>query len=68
MDMPEVETMNMVKEYDYPSNHRLWEEGMNMAGIHMVEVESMNMVEECPSNHRPEDESTYMVEERSLKH
>jgi hypothetical protein len=23
MDMPEVETMNMVKEYDYPSNHRL---------------------------------------------
>jgi hypothetical protein len=27
---------------------------MNMAGIHMVEVEGMDMVEKRPSNHRPE--------------
>jgi hypothetical protein len=35
-------------------NHRLGEEGMNIVGIHMVEVEGMDMVEESPSNHWPE--------------
>jgi hypothetical protein len=41
--------------------------GMNMAGIHMVEVEGMDLVEERPSNHWPEDEGMDMVEERPSK-
>ncbi len=28
--MLEVEDINMLEEHDHPSNHRLWEEGMNM--------------------------------------
>jgi hypothetical protein len=43
--------MNMVEEHDHPSNHWLREEGMNMAGIHMVELEGMDRMEERPSNH-----------------
>jgi hypothetical protein len=35
MDMLGVEGMNMVKELNLPSNHRLMEEGMNMTGIPM---------------------------------
>jgi hypothetical protein len=50
------EDMNMVKEHYHPTNHRLEVENMDMVNIHMVEVESMNMVEERPSNHRPEVE------------
>jgi hypothetical protein len=50
----EDESINMVEEHDHPMNHRLGEEGMNMIGIHMVDVEGMNMVEERPTNHRPE--------------
>jgi hypothetical protein len=46
----------MVEEHDHPSNHWLREEGMNMAGIHMVELEGMDRVEERPSNHRLEVE------------
>jgi hypothetical protein len=54
--------MNMMEGHDHPSNHQLRKKGMNMVGIHMVEVEGMDMVEERPSNHRPEDEGTDMVE------
>jgi hypothetical protein len=41
-----------------------------MAGIHMVKVEidGMDMVEEHPSNHQPEDEGTDMVEEHPSNH
>jgi hypothetical protein len=39
MDMLEVEDINMLEEHDHPSNHRLWETGMNM-----VEVKDMDMV------------------------
>jgi hypothetical protein len=60
MDMPEVEDMNILVEHDHPSNHRLGEEDMNTKGIHMVEVEGMDIVEECPSNHWQEDESMDM--------
>jgi hypothetical protein len=44
------EGMNMVEEHDHSLNHWLRKEGMNMVGIHMVEVEGMDMVEECPLN------------------
>jgi hypothetical protein len=60
--------MNMMEGHDHPSNHQLREKGMNMMGIHMVEVEGMDMVEERPSNYRPEDEGTDMVEERLSNH
>jgi hypothetical protein len=46
--------MNTVEEHDHPTNHQLGEEGMNIVSIHMMEVEGMDMVEESPSNHRPE--------------
>jgi hypothetical protein len=36
-------------------------------GIYMVEVEGMDMVEEHPSNHRPEDEGMDMMEEHPSK-
>jgi hypothetical protein len=68
MDIPEMEGMDMVKKYDHPSNHRLGEDGTNMAGIYMVEVDGMNMVEERPSNHQSEDESMDMVGERLSNH
>jgi hypothetical protein len=38
--------MDMVEEQDNPMNHRLGEEGMNMVGSNMVEVNDMNIVEE----------------------
>jgi hypothetical protein len=68
MDMPEVEDMNMLEEHDHPSNHRPRDEGMDMVGIHMVEVKGMNMLEERPPKERPEDESMDMVEERPSNH
>jgi hypothetical protein len=67
MDIPEVESMNILKKHDHPSNHQLGEEGMNTVGIHIVEVEDMNMMEEWPSNHQPEDEGMNMVEEHRSK-
>jgi hypothetical protein len=51
MDMSEVEGMNMVKEQDHPTNHRLGEEDMNMVEEHYH-----------PMNHRPEVEDMDMVE------
>jgi hypothetical protein len=39
MNMPEVEGMYMLDEHERLSNQRPKEEGMDMAGIHMVEVE-----------------------------
>jgi hypothetical protein len=68
MDMPEMEGINMVEKHDHPSNHRLGEDGTNMAGIYMVEVDGMNMVEERPLNHQSEDESTDMVGEHLSNH
>jgi hypothetical protein len=59
--------MNMLEEHERPSNQRSEEEGMNMAGIHMVEVEGMNMVEERPSKERPKVEGMDIVEKRPMK-
>jgi hypothetical protein len=53
-----------LEEHDHPSNHQLGEEGMNMAGIHMVEVEGMDVVDERSSNQQSKDEGTDMVEQR----
>jgi hypothetical protein len=58
----------MVKEHDHPSNHRLEEEGMDIADIHMMEVDGMDMVEEHPSNRQSEDAGMDMVEERLVNH
>jgi hypothetical protein len=66
MDMLKVEGVNMVKEHDHSSNHWLGKGGIDMVGTYMVEV--MYMVEECLSNHRPEDADTDMVEEWSSNH
>jgi hypothetical protein len=48
----------MVEEQDHPTNHQLGEEGINMVGSHMIEVEGMDTMEEhfYPMNHRPEVE------------
>jgi hypothetical protein len=67
MDMLGVEGMNMLEEHDRPSNHWLEEEGMDMADIHMVEVEVMDMVEERPLKERPEVEGINTEEEHSSK-
>jgi hypothetical protein len=62
MNMSEMEDMNMMEEHDHPMNHRLGEEGMNMAegggygGYPYGRGGGMNMVEERSSNHRPEVE------------
>jgi hypothetical protein len=50
--------MNTVEEHDHPMNHRLGEEGMDMTSIHIVEVEGMDIVEECLMNRRLEVEGT----------
>jgi hypothetical protein len=50
------EGMNMVEEHYHLTNHRLEVEDIDMVGIHMVEVEGIDIVEERPSNHRPEVE------------
>jgi hypothetical protein len=65
MDMPEVESMNMVEEYDHPMNHWLGEERMNMVGSNIVEVEDMDTVDEYfhPINYRPEVEGMDTVNE-----
>jgi hypothetical protein len=52
-----------LEEHDHPSNHQLGEEGMNMADIHMVEVEGMDVVDERSSNQQSKDEGTDMVEQ-----
>jgi hypothetical protein len=46
MDIPKVESMYMVEEQDHPSNHWLGEEGMNIVGSNMVEVDGIDTVEE----------------------
>jgi hypothetical protein len=43
------------------------EECMNVAGIHMVKVEGMDMVEKRPSNHWSKDDGVDMEEERPSK-
>jgi hypothetical protein len=65
MDIPEMEGMDMVEEQDHLTNHQLGEEGMNMVGSNMVEVDGMDTVEVHfhPMNHRPEVEGMDMVEE-----
>jgi hypothetical protein len=57
--------MDMVEEQDHPMKHRLGEEGMNMVGSNMTEVNGMYTVEEHfhPMNHRPEVEGMDTVEE-----
>jgi hypothetical protein len=57
--------MNMVEEQDHPINHRLGEEGMNMMGSNMVEVDGMNTMDEHfhPINHQPEVEGMDTAEE-----
>jgi hypothetical protein len=64
IDMSEVEGMNMVKEQDHPTNHRLRDEGMNMVGSNMMKVNDMDTMEEhfYLMNHRPEVEGMDMVE------
>jgi hypothetical protein len=41
------------EEHDHSMNHRLGEEGTNIVGSNMVEVDGMNMMEEHfhPMNH-----------------
>jgi hypothetical protein len=72
MDMPEVESMDMVEEQDHPTNHPLGQEGMNMVDSNMVEVEGMDTVEEYfhLMNHRSEVEDMDTVEEHfhSMNH
>jgi hypothetical protein len=34
MNIPNVEGMNMMKEYDHPSNHQMRKESMNMMEEH----------------------------------
>jgi hypothetical protein len=65
MDMSKVKGMDMVEKQDHPTNHRLEDEGMNMVGSNMVEVDDMNTVEVYfhPMNHRSEVESMDTVEE-----
>jgi hypothetical protein len=46
------EGMNMVEEHYHPMNDRLEVEDMDIVGIHMVDVEGMDMVKERMSNHR----------------
>jgi hypothetical protein len=57
--------MDMVEEQDHPINHRLEEEeGMNMMGSSMVQVDDMNTVEHFhPINHRPDVEGMDTVDE-----
>jgi hypothetical protein len=52
------------EEHDHSMNHRLGEEGTNIVGSNMVEVDGMNTVEEHfhPINHRPEVDGMDTVE------
>jgi hypothetical protein len=65
MDISEVEARYMVTEQDHPMNHRLGEEGMNMVGSNMVEVDGMDTLKEHfhPMNHRSEVEGMDTVDE-----
>jgi hypothetical protein len=64
--------MDMVEEQDHPINHRLGEEGMNMMGSNIVEVDGMDTMEEHfhPINHQPEVEGMDTAEEHfhSMNH
>jgi hypothetical protein len=70
MDMPGVESMNMVEEHGQPMNHRLGEEGMNTVKEHdhpmnhQMGENDMNMA----GIHMVEVEGMDMVEERPLNH
>jgi hypothetical protein len=55
--------MNMLEEHDRPSNHRPEEEDMDMAGIHMVKVEAMDMMVKYPSKERSEVKDMDMMED-----
>jgi hypothetical protein len=57
--------MDMIEEQDHPMNHRLGEEGMNMVGSSMVEVDGMNTVDEHfhSINHLPDVEGMDTMEE-----
>jgi hypothetical protein len=72
MDMPEVESMNMVGEQNHPTNHRWGKEDIHMVGSHMVEVEGMDTVVEHYHlmNHRPEVPDIDTVEDHyhSMNH
>jgi hypothetical protein len=65
MDISEVEDMDMIEKQDHLINHWLGEEGMNMVGSNMVEVDDMDTMEEHfhPRNHRPEVDVMDTVEE-----
>jgi hypothetical protein len=39
MNRSEVEAMDILEEHDHSSNHRPKEEGMDITGIHIVEVD-----------------------------
>jgi hypothetical protein len=63
--VPEVKGINIVEEQDHPMNHMRGEEDIHMVGIHMVEVDGMDTVEEHyhTMNHQPEIEGIDTVEE-----
>jgi hypothetical protein len=56
----------MLQEYEHMSIHRPEKESMDMAGIHMMKVECMDMVEERPSKERLEVEDL-MVEDLTVE-
>jgi hypothetical protein len=67
MGMLEVDGMNMLEEHGRPSNQRLKVEVMDMVGIHMVEMEGVDMVKERLSKQRLEVEGMDMVEDMTAK-
>jgi hypothetical protein len=56
----------MLQEYEHMSTHRPEKESMDMAGIHMVKVKCMDMVEERSSKERAEVEDM-MVEDFTVE-
>jgi hypothetical protein len=58
IDMPEVKSMNMLEEHERSLNQWSEVEVMGMAGICMVGVECMDMVEERLSKQQPVVEDT----------
>jgi hypothetical protein len=67
MDMLEVEGMNVLEARERTLNYRPEGECMNMVGIHMVEVEHMNKVEEHPSKERQEVEEHLSKERQEVE-
>jgi hypothetical protein len=55
-----------VEEHDHPMIYRLGEEGINIADIHMVGVEGMDMME-LPSNHWMEVGDIYREDSDMVK-